>query len=1030
MLLPLLFGAAAFFQQGTLQGATSPASGDTIGYWQQRVTYSIVATLNEEEGKLKSVGRLTYKNNSPDTLREMYFHQYLNAFRPGSKWSAVDVRENRVRFQDLSESDIGYERLTQAPVYNGIPVIVDYPGAPDSTVMHFRLPQPLAPGASALIVFNWDARPSTVTRRQGRKGRTYDFAQWYPKVAVYDRGGWEPNPLVPAGELYGEFGDYEVVMVVRDDQILASTGVPVSGDPGWTRVSRTGPPYLASSAYGQQPTGEPIIPPGYRAVHFVAKDVHHFAWSASPDYIYEGGTYVRRNPATHYPTWDTLAVHVLYKPADDTSWGQGKALERTITAAKWLESLWGPYAYPQITNVHRLDPGGTEFPMMIMDGSASQGLILHEFGHVFTYGILANNEWRSGWLDEGLTDYQTEWAQKLSPQDRDKISAPPLLPEGYRVNAATIPKRDSAYLADLRLELLRRSQPIGTPAYEFSEFGIYNDMIYDRARLMYGQLRELMGDSVFFAFAHDYYARWALKHVDERAMRASAERAYGKPLDWFFAQWVHRTGLMDYALGSYRVNTDGSRFETIATVERRGDLRHPMPFGVLTQSGWTIGRADPMKDVSEVHVVTTERPIRVALDPYAATFDWDRRNDVPQTVLLGVIPEPQVTFNWPYLTQGDRAHTLIAVSPAAWYSNPQGPIFGVRAKSNYLSMVDLYDVGLGFGSRSPTGPSGNSPNALTRVQAWARGENLYFPGLTRPSMGLGAGVNYLDGLFKADVYKNWDLSPYIVAQGPTITARAYATYVAPTDSLLLPEQWSDVATTEIGGSASYRTPILADSEYTVVRASLASGIVFNDPATSSTRGYLRGEGSVAIVRSLAGPTSQVHIRLYGGFAPNTPMQRRIFASTADPFETFTNDLFRAKGALFKQPNVNYLPVGGAGLRGFQIGVPLNAVGAVNGEFVQRLTTTKGAWGNATFSFSAFGDIGTASAKQYITLPDGFLSDAGAGIIARGKLYDRDVYVRFDAPIFVNHTSLAGGRGLGSGHGSFAPRWTISVGDLW
>src|SRR6185503_15030414 len=247
-----LFALLQLPQQGVpqtnFQGATTPPSGDTVGYWQQRVHYQIVATLDEAATNLHSTATLTYVNNSPDTLREMFFHQYLNAFRPGSKWSAVDIRENRERFQHLGDRDIGYERFTQAPVVGGTPVIVDYPGAPDSTVVHFRLPRPLAPHDSLVIQLAWDARPSTVTRRQGRKGRTYDFAQWYPKVAVYDRGGWEPNPLVPAGELYGEYGTYEVAMIVRDDQVIASTGVPVAGDPGWARVSRNGAPYLAANA--------------------------------------------------------------------------------------------------------------------------------------------------------------------------------------------------------------------------------------------------------------------------------------------------------------------------------------------------------------------------------------------------------------------------------------------------------------------------------------------------------------------------------------------------------------------------------------------------------------------------------------------------------------------------------------------------------------------------------------------------------------------------------------------------------------
>src|SRR6185295_2293015 len=275
----------------------------------------------------------------------------------------------------------------------GVPTLVDYPGSPDSTVAHLRLPKALAPGDSINIDLSWEGRPSTVPRRQGRRGRTYDLAQWYPKVAVYDRGGWQPNPLVPAGELYGEFGSYDVTLIARDDQVLAATGVPVSGDPGWARVSKAGAPRLASQAYATaSPASSATSGAGERAVRWIAENVHHFAWTASPDYIYEGGVYVRADTIRRrFPTFDTVSVHVLYKPGDDTTWAGGRARKRTIAALGWLERLYGPFAYPQISNVHRLDRGATEFPMMIMDASASYGLILHELGHNYSYGILANN---------------------------------------------------------------------------------------------------------------------------------------------------------------------------------------------------------------------------------------------------------------------------------------------------------------------------------------------------------------------------------------------------------------------------------------------------------------------------------------------------------------------------------------------------------------------------------------------------------------------------------------------------------------
>ena len=303
MITPSLFALLAVFQQGA---NTTPPTGDTTGYWQQRVGYRIVATLNEPAAAVHGVADLIYVNNSPDTLREMYVHQYLNAFRPGSRWSAVDEREGRVRFQHLKDPDYGYERFTATPTFDGAPVAATYPGSPDSTVAHFTLPHALAPHDSIRVHFEWDARPSTTLRRQGRQGRSYDFAQWYPKVAVYDRGGWEPNPLVPAGELYGEFGSYDVTMVVPSDEVIGATGVPISGDPGWQGAMRGGTLRIPVNAYRDVPAAPKVnVPSGDKAVRFYARDVHHFAWSISPDYRYEGGI-IAQLCAAGFPTWDTL----------------------------------------------------------------------------------------------------------------------------------------------------------------------------------------------------------------------------------------------------------------------------------------------------------------------------------------------------------------------------------------------------------------------------------------------------------------------------------------------------------------------------------------------------------------------------------------------------------------------------------------------------------------------------------------------------------------------------------------------------
>lgn len=1016
-----MLGIAAVALQIAAAASTSPPSGDTTGYWQQRVAYTIIAHLDEGLFGFTAQGRMKYVNNSPDTLREMYFHQYLNAFKPGSKWSGYDARENRDRFQRLREPDYGYERFTRAPSVDGIPVLVRYPESPDSTVAHIRLPRPLPPGDSVTVEMMWEGRPSIVPRRQGRRGRTYDLAQWYPKVAVYDRGGWRPNALMPAGEFYGEFGTYDVTIVARTDQILAASGIVVSGDPGWAQVSRTGSPWMPASP--STLPGAPVVvaPPNERAVRFFAENVHHFAWSASPSYIYEGGVYVKRDTlARRYATFDTVGVHVLFKPGDDTTWGGGRVLRRTQDALAWLERLYGPYAYPQVTNLHRIDGGGTEFPMLLMNGSPSYGLTLHELGHVYTYGLLANNEWRSGWMDEGLTDYQTHWAQRLAPQDNQRGEIPREFPRvgmGYRANATTTTRQDSTDFESLRLEMMGRSEPPGTNSADFSEFGIYNRMIYDRARIMFGHLRELMGDSVFVAFLHDYYDRWATRHVDERAMRASAARAYGADLGWFFDQWVHGTGLLNYGMGADTTVCVSGRCITRVRVTKHGELRHPMPVGVHTATGWKMARAKAELDDQWVDVESDAKPDSIALDPFHVTWDWDWRDNTVQS-WVGTISAPDVVVDWPFLKQENRARTIVAVAPRVWYSEPQGVMVGLGARTNYLGMTDIHRGLLGAGVRAAPGTS-----AISQVQLLAQADDVYLaPFMKRPLMGVSAMIAYLDGIARGTLTRRWDLSPFVYASGPEVHLAASVSGTYPVERSLLPEQWSNSHVTELAAAIRIRRAPHSDSSQLTFLLDAAAGYTAGRDPGVRFGGYGRALGSLENVTHLVSGRRTLTLRLNGGMAPKAPLHRAIFASSRDPFETFTNNYFRPRGALFKQPDFTVVPLGGARLRGFSPLIAFDAVISANVELDQRLATWTGAFGNVSLWGGVFGDAGGASGIRgpASALDQPVLVDGGVGLRVRGRFYDRDVDLRLDAALVTNNPLVP--QSLGGLPNSI--RWTI------
>ncbi|HUR93685.1 MAG TPA: hypothetical protein VMY76_03820, partial [Gemmatimonadales bacterium] len=157
-------------------------------YWQQDVAYEISARLDEPTGVLSGSERIAYRNASPDTLTSFSLHLHLNAFRPGSRWADADSAEGKRRFNDLREPEFAFNHVREVRIM-GEPVTAIYPFAPDSTIVRFELPRALLPGDSMQVEMAWDARPSTFPRRQGREGRRFDFAQWYPKVVVYDRQG-------------------------------------------------------------------------------------------------------------------------------------------------------------------------------------------------------------------------------------------------------------------------------------------------------------------------------------------------------------------------------------------------------------------------------------------------------------------------------------------------------------------------------------------------------------------------------------------------------------------------------------------------------------------------------------------------------------------------------------------------------------------------------------------------------------------------------------------------------------------------
>ncbi len=593
-----MISALLFLLAGSIvPQAPAPSTADTarVGYWQQEVHYTIEAYLDEEADHLTGAGTMVYRNNSGDMLDEIFFHLYLNAFRPNSRWAQVEQRQ-QLDFQSLEDPDYGYERLGSMRM-NGTVLTPEFPFAPDSTVVRFALSKTIAPGDSATFAFEWEARPATLCRRQCRRGRSYDFAQWYPRVSVYDHEGWQGHPLYPQGEFYGEYGVFDVTLDLAEDQIVGATGAVIEGDPGWSprptspedsvryrsdwytnRLAPNTPGFI---------TGEPAT--GRKRVRFYGEDIHHFAWSTSPEYKYETGRH------------GDVAVHVLFRPGD-VDWDLGAAVNRSIRALEWLETVFGPYPYPQMTNVHRIEGGGTEFPMMVMDGGPGQGLIVHEFSHQYVMGIFGSNEWKNAYLDEGMASFLTNWFM----EEVGEIDPwPRTVQRVGQIEARGVPV------------------PVATVSEEMPDFGVYGLLAYTKPSIIYRMLREYVGSEAMRQGLRLYYERKAFQHVVEDDLRRAIEDASGKDLVWFFEQWFHTTATLDYAVSDVQQVHAADGWTTTAVMTRSGEAW--MPVTVQVGSGRVV--LEGRETTQTIKVTTRDRPTEVVVDPDVFLIDTDRSNN-------------------------------------------------------------------------------------------------------------------------------------------------------------------------------------------------------------------------------------------------------------------------------------------------------------------------------------------------------------------------------------------------------------------
>ena len=515
--------------------------------WQQRVKYTMQVELNDQDHRFSGTTELVYTNNSPDTLREVFFHLYYNAFRPGSE---MDVRSRTIADPD---ERVGSRIAELGPHEVGSQEVVDLRqdgqlcrSVPMGTVLKVLLAKPLLPRKSTTFAYGFKGQVPVQIRRAGRNNAekvAYSMAQWYPKLAEYDQRGWHAYPYV-GREFHGVWGDFDVTLTMDSAYTIAATGV-------LQNPHEVGHGYPTGKKALKRPTGDRL------KWRFVANNVHDFAWAADRDFVHTvdrvpGGPelhFFRKNDPELEPTWKELPGYM-------------------VRSFQHMDKHFGKYPWPQYSFVQGGD-GGMEYPMLTLITGKRRlgslvGVSVHESVHSWYYGVLASNEGRFPWMDEGFTEYaSSEVMQELFPRAEDPHRS---AFEGY----GTLVRSGRHEPPSLHADHFITNRGYGATAYSFGEMFVH-------------QLGAVVGEKELRAGLLRYYDVCRFKHPEPIDFERVMEKRSGIELDWYFDEWINTTRTLDYGIRTV-LGTDGG---TMVELERTEEQLMPVDVAVALRDGTT-----------------------------------------------------------------------------------------------------------------------------------------------------------------------------------------------------------------------------------------------------------------------------------------------------------------------------------------------------------------------------------------------------------------------------------------------------------
>ena len=676
-------------------------------YWQQDVAYKIKAEIKERKLQIEGDLELKYTNNSPDTLLEVYFHLYQNAFQENSHYDNLLKENGQNPWYGLYEKNGLGTTVDSIKTDKGIDSLIY-----DNTILKVQLTKPILPNET----INFDIKFTTYWGNGSNRRRMkayyvennfvhFNGVHWYPRISVYDRKfGWTTEQHLDK-EFYGDFGTFDVELSFPDDYIVEATGT-------LTNEAQVLPDSLKKKLHisnyyhrGSEEDGDTlsiITQRKFRKVwKYYAENVHDFAFTADPTYrldeaVWNGIRCISVVEERHCPKWKTAAKFAA-------------------EVIKVYSEDFGMYAYPKMVVADARD--GMEYPMLTLNSGKSphyRGLIAHEIGHNWFYGMLGSNETYRAMMDEGFTQFLTAWSlmkidgEIYKPYQKDFNNA---FLNKYQHRLKTLDIR--AYLGYLNAAVEREDPTLNTHSSDFSGGAIRHGggygQVYTKTAVMLYNLQYVLGDSLFLSAMQHYVNKWKFAHPYPNDFRTSIIEHVGTDLNWFFDQWMETSKVIDYSVGKVK-HLKNDTF--LIQFERKGEMQMPIDFEVLTYTGdkikyhipntWFVKKTDAkvlpkwwgwgnLNPSYEAKVVIKGGIKDVIIDPSKRLADINPLNNSKSfPYSISFYPE----FN----NAAKRNEYEILGRPDLWWNRYDGLKAGIRYRGSYLHKKHKIDAAFWFNS--------------------------------------------------------------------------------------------------------------------------------------------------------------------------------------------------------------------------------------------------------------------------------------------------------------------------------------------